>query len=97
MDSKKSNDNISNLANLIIEKIISILLNDNYKQFFNNRIEWMTTKEAANHLKISENNLRVKVSRGQIQVHGRLGKCWRFRRDKLDKLLNGPDQGLFND
>lgn len=59
--------------------------------------DWLNTSEAAAYLRISEGNLRTKVSRGQIQVHGRLGNSWRFRRDELDRLLNNPKQGDFND
>jgi excisionase family DNA binding protein len=84
----------------IAKEIVSLVrneLNALLKQFFENKIVWLTSKEAADHLKISENNLRAKVSRGQIQAHGRLGKSLRFRRDKLDELLNNPDQGVFND
>lgn len=92
MNSKIIKDIANLVATIVLEK-----LEQGSNLLFNNRIEWMTTKEAANHLKISENNLRAKVSRGQIQVHGRLGKCWRFRRDKLDELLNSPNQGLFDD
>ena len=87
---------IRHIANLVASIVIE-RLEQGSNLLFDNRIEWMTTKEAANYLKVSESNLRAKVSRGQIQVHGRLGKCWRFRRDKLDELLNSPNQGLFND
>jgi len=48
---------------------------------------WLNTREAAEYLRISENNLRVKVSRGEIQVDGRLGRSLRFKREELDRLL----------
>ena len=48
---------------------------------------WLNTREAAEYLRISPNNLRVKVSRGEIQVDGRLGRTLRFRREKLDEFL----------
>lgn len=88
---------LHDLANLVADKVLA-KLDQKSKQFFekvNN--EWMNTKEAAEYLRISENNLRVKISRGEIPVHGRLGRSWRFRRDKLDELLNSPERGVFND
>ena len=66
----------------------------NKKKFFENLI-WLNSKEAAEYLRISENNLRVKVSRGEIPVQGRLGRCLRFRRDELDKLLETPTKEKF--
>jgi len=54
---------------------------------FDIKIIWLNSKEAAEYLRISENNLRVKVSRGDIPVHGRLGRSLRFRREELDNLL----------
>tara|TARA_Y100001936_G_C16043325_1_gene653038 strand:- start:1422 stop:1631 length:210 start_codon:yes stop_codon:yes gene_type:complete len=62
--------------------------------FFENLI-WLNSKEAAEYLRISENNLRVKVSRGEIPVQGRLGRCLRFRRDELDKFLEAPTKENF--
>lgn len=88
---------LHDLANLVADKVLA-KLDQKSKQFFekvNN--EWMNTKEAAEYLRISENNLRVKISRGEIPVHGRLGRNWRFRRDRLDELLNSPERGVFND
>jgi len=92
MNNKFIQDIANTVARIVVER-----LEQGSNLLFNNRIEWMNTAECAKYLRISENNLRVKVSRGEIQVHGRLGKCWRFRRDKLDELLNSPNQGLFND
>ena len=63
-------------------------------RLFDNLI-WLNSKEAAEYLRISENNLRVKVSRGEIPVHGRLGRSLRFRRDELDKLLETPYKEKF--
>lgn len=85
----------------IAKEIVSLVRNELdalSKQFFekiNN--EWMNTKEAAEYLRISENCLRVKISRGQIKAHGRLGKSLRFNKRKLDSYLNNPNQGVFND
>lgn len=89
------------MPNHQLKKLVNMLcdvLESRLTKFFDKiNNEWMTSKEAAVYLRISEGNLRAKVSRGQIQVHGRLGKSWRFRRDELDKLLNNPNQGDFND
>jgi excisionase family DNA binding protein len=67
---------------------------DNFynKAFLKNKGEcndWLTTKEAAQHLRISENNLRVKVHRGEVHISGKLGNRLRFRRSELDRLLEG--------
>lgn len=59
----------------------------NDKRLFNIQIVWLDSKEAAEYLRISVENLRVKVSRGEIPVNGRLGRTWRFKREELDKLL----------
>lgn len=61
--------------------------------FDNLNTVWLDSKEAAAYLRISVASLRVKVSRGEIPVHGRLGKLWRFRRDELDRLLESPLKG----
>ena len=90
-----SNKMIQNVAKEIARLVKSELDKLNYQLFDNGIQEWMTTKEAAVYLRITEGNLRTKVSRGQIQVHGRLGNSWRFKKDELDKLLNDPQQGEF--
>ena len=69
-------------------------MNNNNNQLFYNLI-WLNSKEAAEYLRISENNLRAKVSRGEIPVNGRLGRSLRFRRDELDKLLETPQKENF--
>jgi len=43
------------------------------ESFFENQNKWLNSKEAAEYLRISVANLRVKVSRGEIQVNGKLG------------------------
>lgn len=47
---------------------------------FENRIvrEWLTTKEAAQYLGVSENALRIMVHRGQISAF-KFGRRLRFR------------------
>ena len=66
----------------------------NNNLIFKNLI-WMNSKEAAEYLRISVANLRVKVSRGEIPVSGRLGHRLRFKRDDLDKLLETPKKEIF--
>lgn len=66
-------------------------------KLFDNQITWFNSKEAAEYLRISENNLRVKISRGEIPVSGRLGRTLRFKREELDKLLESPLKGETND
>ena len=54
--------------------------------------KWLGTSEAAAYLGISTGNFRVKVSRGQIPVNGRLGKKWLFRRDELDSFIKASSK-----
>ena len=89
------NKSVEAFANILIDKVLELLGKRSLMLFDNKK--WMNTKEAAEYLSISENNLRVKISRGEIPVHGRLGRNWRFRRDRLDELLNSPERGVFND
>ena len=44
-----------------------------------NQSEWLSTKEAAHFLSLSENALRIMVHRGQIKVH-HIGRRLRFRK-----------------
>lgn len=67
----------------------------NKGKFFENEIVWLDSKQAAEYLSISVENLRTKVSRGEIPVDGRLGRSLRFRREKLDQLLEAPLKGDF--
>lgn len=97
MDDLKNNKFTTRLASLLSERILAKLEPLLGSLLFDNRIEWLTTKEAAAYLRVSEGNLRTKVSRGQIQVHGKLGNSWRFRRDKLDDQLNSSNKGVFDD
>jgi excisionase family DNA binding protein len=48
--------------------------------FFENRNahEWLSTKDAAHFLSVSENALRIMVFRGQVPVY-RFGRRLRFR------------------
>ena len=49
-------------------------------EFFDNRIayEWLSTKEAAHFLSLTENALRIMVHRGRVPVF-RFGRRLRFR------------------
>lgn len=65
------------------------------KQVLFDNLIWLNTKEAAEYLRISENNLRAKVSRGEVPYQGRLGKNLRFRRDALDKFLEASTKEFY--
>jgi excisionase family DNA binding protein len=48
--------------------------------------KWLTTKEAARYLKITEGTLRNLVSSGQVKYHKR-GRHNRYRIEDLDVLV----------
>ena len=50
------------------------------------RTEWMTTKEAANYLRISPNALRILVFKKQVKSY-RLGRSLRFNINNIDLLI----------
>lgn len=56
--------------------------------FFENRIqsEWLSTKEAAHLLSLSENALRIMVHRNQIKVF-HFGRRLRFRKSDCLALI----------
>ena len=58
------------------------------EMLFENRMrrEWLTTKEAAQYLLISENALRIMVHRNQVQV-ARFGRRLRFRLEDCRLLV----------
>ena len=58
------------------------------KSIFLNRIEreWLTTKEAAHYLGVSENALRIMVYRGQINAF-KFGRRLRFRLKDCEALF----------
>jgi excisionase family DNA binding protein len=58
----------------------------NKKPIFNILI-WMTTKEAAEYLRISESALRTLIHRYPRIPRYKLGKSLRFKREELDKLI----------
>ncbi len=55
-------------------------------QIFNILI-WMTTKEAAVYLRLSESALRTLIHRYPRIPRYKLGNSLRFKREELDKLL----------
>lgn len=68
-----------------------LLLSDSDKsesQFFENRIvcEWLSSKQAAFYLGISENALRIMVCRGFIKF-SKFGRRLRFRLRDIESLL----------
>lgn len=58
-------------------------------RIFENRIEleWLSTKQAAKYLSVSENALRIMVCRDQVKSF-KLGSRLRFRLSDLQVLLN---------
>jgi excisionase family DNA binding protein len=72
---------LSDINNSIAEYQISA-------SFFENRIvcEWLSSKEAAFYLGISENALRIIVCRGQIK-YSKFGRRLRFRFRYVESLL----------
>ena len=55
---------------------------------FDNRIEreWLSTKDAAHYLRLSENALRIMVHRGQVRFH-KFGRRLRFRLSDCQALF----------
>ena len=52
--------------------------------------EWLTTQEAAQHLKVKPRTLLMWVRRGKIKAFALSGtrrRVWRFRREDLDSTL----------
>lgn len=53
-------------------------------------VEWLTTQEAAKHLKVKPRTLLVWVRRGKVKAFALSGtrrRVWRFRREDLDSTL----------
>ncbi|MBC97010.1 MAG: hypothetical protein CME63_04635 [Halobacteriovoraceae bacterium] len=59
--------------------------------------EWLDFKSAAKYLGITENNLRIRVHRGQMTPSGRLGKLLKFKREDLDNYLIISNKERIND
>lgn len=56
--------------------------------------KWLTTKEAAEYLRITVGSMKNLVYRGRI-VPRKLGRLNRFKRDDLDRILEASLQGGF--
>ena len=56
--------------------------------FFENEIkcEWLSTKDAARFLSLTENAVRIMVHRGQIRAY-KLGRRLRFKREDCQSLI----------
>jgi len=52
---------------------------------------WMTTKEAADHLRTTPKQIRNWVYQGRIKCYRILGYNYRFLRDDLDALVKLPE------
>lgn len=78
------------ISEVKMEKILLSGLDKSESQFFENRIvcEWLSSKEAAYYLGISENAIRIMVCRGQIKF-SKLGRRLRFRLRDLQSLMLG--------
>jgi len=53
-------------------------------------VRWLTSKEAAQYLRVSMSSLKMMVYRGQIRVR-KLGRRNRFLREELDRLFTLPN------
>lgn len=51
-----------------------------------NNLTWMTSREAAEYLRISQNNLRVMIYRGKL-IPYKFNNRNRFKREELDRLI----------
>jgi len=56
--------------------------------FFENEIkcEWLSTKDVARFLSLTENAIRIMVHRGQIRSY-KLGRRLRFKREDCQSLI----------
>ena len=57
--------------------------------------EWLTSKEAADYLRISEGTLRNMASNGRIP-YAKLGRSNRYSRSQLNQLLLSNKRGALN-
>lgn len=57
-------------------------------ELFQNKIvsDWLSSSEAAQYLKVSENALRIMVCRRQVPFH-KLGRRLRFKLRELENLI----------
>jgi excisionase family DNA binding protein len=77
----------------------------NSQEFFDKKIEvssnleclsecWLSTEEAAEHLKISPASLRNNTSNGKVPYY-KFGRLNRYRKSDLDKILLSQKRGEF--
>jgi excisionase family DNA binding protein len=75
-----------------------ILLSDSElteSKFFQNKIEWMTSEEAAQYLRRSVGQIRNMVYRGQIKFRKFNSRLY-FRKTELDRAIEISNKGEFN-
>lgn len=53
------------------------------------KAKWLTTKEAAQYLRVSVSSLKMMIYRGQVKVR-KLGRRNRFLVSELDRLIEFP-------
>jgi len=49
-------------------------------------VRWLTSKEAAQYLRVSISSLKTMIYRGQVRAH-KLGRRNRFLREELERLI----------
>ena len=67
-------------------------LNDGVQNVFLDNLKWLSTKEAAEYLRVSIGSMKNLVYRGVIRPR-KLGRLNRFKRVDLDRLLEASFQG----
>lgn len=67
-------------------------LNNGVQKTFLNDLKWLSTKEAAEYLRVSVGSMKNLVYRGIIRPR-KLGRLNRFKRADLDRLLEASFQG----
>ena len=73
------------------EKQSNVILNSDTK-FFDKKIvssNWLTTKEAAEYLRTSPNQIRNWVCQGKVRHYKLFNKSLRFKLNELDLLHQG--------
>lgn len=68
--------------------------NDTFSSLKTESCEWLTTKEAAEHLRVNENTLRNIVSAGNIPYY-KFGRRLRFLKSELNLHLLKNRRGGF--
>ncbi len=52
-------------------------------------VRWLTTREAAQYLRVSIGSMKTMIYRGQVRAH-KLGRRNRFLREELERLITLP-------